>query len=66
MNNTHSTCENHRNQAKVQDPFTSEWVWVCEGCGANCGEATAPAEQPSTPSASEVAERHADWAGFSR
>lgn len=42
MNNTHSTCENHRNQAKVQDPFTGEWVWVCEGCGADCGQAPAP------------------------
>lgn len=65
MTNTeHTNCEDHRNQTKVQDPFTGEWTWVCEGCGADCGEATEPRTDATVSSATDVAQRHADWDGF--
>lgn len=41
METNHTTCTAHDRQAKIHDPFTNEWRWACEDCGADCG--TAPA-----------------------
>jgi hypothetical protein len=32
-------CDDHAMQAMLVDAWTGEARWVCEGCGADCGEA---------------------------
>lgn len=31
-------CDDHARQAAIVDPFTGDERWVCQDCGADCGE----------------------------